>query len=1014
MANQPKKYQKFVATAATATLVAAAIVPTASAAGFNDTSNYDKETLAELDRAVELGFVKGYDNGDFKPNAYVTRGQVAKIIARHLVSAAGYDTDLNGLKEYVTDFELTEGFTDVPEKGDSELFYASLIVKAAGAFTQDTLNPGQDITRQQMAKVLVEAFELEGTDEEVTITDLDKAGESFRDYITILKQNDVTKGDAYNPLNKVKRIHMASFTVRAYDAAPVEELVEVAEVAVKNETTLEVKVAEANKDLTVEDFAVTVDGKEVKVSEAKADEKGEVYTLTIDKLEGKGEVEVNGVKAAFDLTVAKIESTKAVDAKTIEVTFNKAVDTEKATVELFRGNFKQNATVKWAEDNKSVKLIGAGNYQAAEYTVKVTGLTEDALTDTVKVEAQKVTAIEILSDVAVLSENDTATATATVGYVVKDQYGTDITKTTQLKTNDAAITASNGKVTIANALINGKKIGDSIPVVLIHSESGVTTTQVVKLSAKATVASVKGLNVIDAQGKEVALKDTSEADEAFLQVELTDQYGEKMEAKSVGNVEGIIVTSQNPYVAATSDKVEVKTINGKNVFVVPFKAVDNTVDFRSGSADVMFITTANGEKFTTSINVEETVATDNITIAQPEVAIQGEAIEFPITVLDKAGNPITDVKVLADPKKGLKNVTESNLKVKDGQVYYVISKDDNTAVGYKTLVLTSSTNKVATLTYEVKEAAKPVAVRGFKEQQVIIAGKTKAVDAKELKFEDQYGREIKTLGSDYDFEITAELNQVVTANGKDIVAGSKNGSAVVTINLLDTTANKTLDSVEQTVRVTDGKEYKSYEVKEEGLLDVKTNESKELTVYGVLDNGGKVQLATTEFTGKTNVDGVTVDGGKLIVAPGNTDVFKVDGKDVKEREVKVTFTINNDGSKVEQTFKISKEQAKVQDFYFTTSDAVDVEVAKEIKELEHKGAFTIADTKSVTTDQYGVKGFLSAADTVTIVPADINKVNITDNGTANAKVEAKEATTVTVKATINGVTKELKVKLTPQ
>ena len=40
MANQPKKYKKFVATAATATLVASAIVPVASAA-FTDVAATD-------------------------------------------------------------------------------------------------------------------------------------------------------------------------------------------------------------------------------------------------------------------------------------------------------------------------------------------------------------------------------------------------------------------------------------------------------------------------------------------------------------------------------------------------------------------------------------------------------------------------------------------------------------------------------------------------------------------------------------------------------------------------------------------------------------------------------------------------------------------------------------------------------------------------------------------------------------------------------------------------------------
>ena len=48
MAHQPKSYQKFVATAATATLVASALVPAASAAetkSFKDVSKLTKQLL---------------------------------------------------------------------------------------------------------------------------------------------------------------------------------------------------------------------------------------------------------------------------------------------------------------------------------------------------------------------------------------------------------------------------------------------------------------------------------------------------------------------------------------------------------------------------------------------------------------------------------------------------------------------------------------------------------------------------------------------------------------------------------------------------------------------------------------------------------------------------------------------------------------------------------------------------------------------------------------------------------
>lgn len=83
MANQPKKYKKFVATAATATLVASAIVPVASAASLSDISGTHEEAITSL---VEGGVVSGYADGTFKPNKELTRSDVVKLLGKFLVT----------------------------------------------------------------------------------------------------------------------------------------------------------------------------------------------------------------------------------------------------------------------------------------------------------------------------------------------------------------------------------------------------------------------------------------------------------------------------------------------------------------------------------------------------------------------------------------------------------------------------------------------------------------------------------------------------------------------------------------------------------------------------------------------------------------------------------------------------------------------------------------------------------------------------------------------------------------
>ncbi len=95
MANQPKKYKKFVATAATATLVASAIVPVASAAGFSDVAGNDHEVA--INALADAGIINGYADGSFKPNQTINRGQVVKLLGRYL-EAQGKKFQLTGIQ----------------------------------------------------------------------------------------------------------------------------------------------------------------------------------------------------------------------------------------------------------------------------------------------------------------------------------------------------------------------------------------------------------------------------------------------------------------------------------------------------------------------------------------------------------------------------------------------------------------------------------------------------------------------------------------------------------------------------------------------------------------------------------------------------------------------------------------------------------------------------------------------------------------------------------------------------
>ncbi|WP_108307355.1 S-layer homology domain-containing protein [Metalysinibacillus jejuensis] len=230
MANQPKKYQKFVATAATATLVASAIVPVASAAetNFKDVQK-DSEFAPYINDLVQKNIINGYPDGTFKPAAQLSRSNVVKMLGKTLVSAG---------HEIPTDWTTKERFTDVPlSTPDKDLIKYAAVVKDAGVFngnTNGTLDPLTSISRQHMATVLVRM--LESTYDvdlkqqvidnkfESQIKDLDKAGEAHRDNIVALEYAKITTvTDNFRPTENVTRAQFAKFLSVALEVAGVND-----------------------------------------------------------------------------------------------------------------------------------------------------------------------------------------------------------------------------------------------------------------------------------------------------------------------------------------------------------------------------------------------------------------------------------------------------------------------------------------------------------------------------------------------------------------------------------------------------------------------------------------------------------------------------------------------------------------------------------------------------------------------------------------------------------------------
>lgn len=361
MAYQPKSYRKFLAGTVSAAVVASAIAPVASASFTDVAGSVHADDIATL---VAKGYIKGYSDGTFKPDKPLTRGEAAIIFSRILKDA--------GVKAP----EQGAGFPDVPAS-KAELAEAVAIVKAAGVMGGDekgNFNPNANITREQMAKVVVEAFKLTKPPANYTtkITDLDKAGSWAREYIQTLEANGVTKNTEFAPKQNVTRGQFASFVVRAMDVKKEVSAADITAVKLVDEKTLEVTFNGELKEVKKEDFAiqgVEIDSVSIKAAAAAEAKTTVVVIKTKTALqEGKSySVSYKGQttdKAKVDVPVVtpKVESVSAINASQIVVKFNKAVD--KATAETTANYVLTKAdsttiavtSAKVKEDGKSVLL----------------------------------------------------------------------------------------------------------------------------------------------------------------------------------------------------------------------------------------------------------------------------------------------------------------------------------------------------------------------------------------------------------------------------------------------------------------------------------------------------------------------------------------------------------------------------------------------------------------------------------------------------------------------------------
>jgi hypothetical protein len=200
--NQSSKYKKFIVGAASAALVASAVVPAADAATTSSFKDVNKNYTDAVNYLVENGIAKGTSDTTFGTDASIKRGDAAVMIA----SAIGLDVT-NAPKSSFTDLNSRV-------EGAVNALHNKGIINGK---TTTSFSPNDSITRAEMAKILFGAYELDGEGFNNEFTDVNNNWDA---YVDALLKNGITKGKTateFGATANVKRGEFALFMYRAKD-----------------------------------------------------------------------------------------------------------------------------------------------------------------------------------------------------------------------------------------------------------------------------------------------------------------------------------------------------------------------------------------------------------------------------------------------------------------------------------------------------------------------------------------------------------------------------------------------------------------------------------------------------------------------------------------------------------------------------------------------------------------------------------------------------------------------------
>ncbi|WP_108668935.1 beta strand repeat-containing protein [Peribacillus acanthi] len=540
MAYQPKSYRKFVATAATATLVASAVAPVASLAAFKDVQG--EELTKAVDFVVAEKIAQGYADGvTFGTADSVKRIDAAVMIAKALKLDPATAT--------------ASTFTDVP-KDRAGYVNALYAIGAVNGKTTTQFDVSSNITRAEMAKILVDAFGLVANNNSgTTYSDVSPR---FKNYVKAIVDNgamDAASATSFGAEAKITRGEVATALYRIMNKAVAPSVVGVSAI---NATTVEVAFKDAVTDVESLDFSI----EGLKISNAAVKQTdSKVVVLTTEAQTGDKEYTVKSGETTlgkFKGLSAVIPTGIKVTTPSIQGTLGKEV-TVKASVTVPEGQSKAGIPVTFNITNSGslnapqvvevkTNADGVASYSYTRYQASNDSVVAYSTGDRTKFSTGTVYWANSLTLTEVTESNTLANGAKKVYKVKANSYATAYDAAGNALYNYVNVAFAENLDVTPDKLVRGVNVIDTGVTTNASYPSQVTTGGVnevrvkVNASGEATFtltganASVTPIVFVDADTKNGKLGATElQASASTVKFELTHTLGLAITAKGVTN-----------------------------------------------------------------------------------------------------------------------------------------------------------------------------------------------------------------------------------------------------------------------------------------------------------------------------------------------------------------------------------------------------------------------------------------------------------------------------------------------